>query len=167
MKWVAPILVACALVPFWQRPAHSSANAPFAEWPTTWDGQPMRPLSLSPVETRFAAQFPGRIGRFDAGRFTLVLRDVDEPTRMLHPAADCYRGIGYTVDGEHLEREDGGTMWRCSIASRGGRRVRLCERIGPIDGDGPAFTDASAWYWAALLGQSSGPWRAVTRVEAL
>jgi hypothetical protein len=25
--------------------------------------------------------------------------------------------------------------------------------------------DASSWYWAALLGKSSGPWWAVTTIE--
>jgi len=38
--------------------------------------------------------------------------------------------------------------------------VRVCERIE--DARGLAFTDASAWFWAAQLGRSTGPWRAVT-----
>jgi len=43
--------------------------------------------------------------------------------------------------------------------------VRVCERI--VDARGRQFIDASSWFWAALLGHSSGPWRAMTRVEML
>jgi len=34
------------------------------------------------------------------------------------------------------------------------------ERIE--DARGLAFTDASAWFWAAQLGRSTGPWQAIT-----
>jgi hypothetical protein len=56
-------------------------------------------------------------------------------------------------------------LWRCFEAHQGGQRVRVCERI--VDANGLAFTDTSAWFWAASLGQSAGPWRAVTRVQGL
>ena len=36
-----------------------------------------------------------------------------------------------------------------------------------VDAKGEAFTDASSWFWAAALGQSTGPWRAVTVARAL
>ena len=64
----------------------------------------MRPLALSAVERRFAERFPGRIARLTDGRQIVVLRDVARPTRLLHPAADCYRGLGYRIEGEQLER---------------------------------------------------------------
>ena len=38
--------------------------------------------------------------------------------------------------------------------------MRVCERI--VDAQGRTFTDASSWYWAALLQQSRGPWTALT-----
>jgi len=136
------------------------------EWPTQWQGQPLRPLALSSVEHRFAAQFPGRIARFAvAGGGQLVLREVDRPTRMLHPAADCWRGIGWHIDATQLENDAESLLWRCFVATRNGARVRVCERI--VDAQGNAFTDTSAWFWAASLDQSAGPWRAMTRVESL
>ena len=47
------------------------------------------------------------------------------------------------------------------VAERGsGQKIRVCERI--VDAGGVAFTDTSAWYWAAASGRSSGPWQAVT-----
>ena len=134
------------------------------EWPQQWDGLTLRPLALSAVERRFADRFPGRIARFANGSRTLVLRDVDAPTRMLHPAADCYRGLGYRIDETVLERDGQRRLWRCFVADRSGQRQRVCEQI--LDADGQVFTDASAWYWSALLGRSRGPWRAVTRAEA-
>ena len=69
------------------------------EWPSEWDGAALRPLALSDVEQRFADRFPGAIGRMTDGTQTLVMREVSQPTRMLHPAADCYRALGYRIAG--------------------------------------------------------------------
>jgi len=139
----------------------------FEEWPSQWDGSPLRPLALSPVEQRFARHFPGAIARLTDGQQTLVLRRVDEPTRMLHPAADCYRALGYRIEQARLVRDERQRMWRCFVAGRGSQEapLKVCERI--VDASGGAFTDSSAWYWAALAGQSSGPWQAVTVAQPL
>lgn len=149
--------------------AATPAPAPSAaEWPVEWRGQPLQPLTLSPIEQRFAAQFPGRIARFAlADGSELVLRDVNRPTRMLHPAADCWRGIGWRVQAMRLARDERepDALWRCFEAERGGERVRVCERI--VDAQGRGFTDTSAWFWAASLGKSSGPWQAITHVLGL
>lgn len=138
---------------------------PSTEWPHSWDGHDLRPLALTAVEERFSRQFPGRIARFDAGHFVLVMREVRVPTRQLHPAVDCYRGLGYAIEKVKLERDARQRLWRCFLAIRDGRAVRVCERIEGPDGD--AYTDTSAWFWAAALGRSHGPWNAVTRVERL
>ena len=135
------------------------------ELPTEWGGQPLRPMALSEVERRFSDRFPGTIHRLTDGRQVLVLRDVTQPTRMLHPAVDCYQGLGYRIAAEQLERDAQQRLWRCFEASRNGQRLRVCERI--VDANGQGFTDASAWYWAALLGQSTGPWQAITVARAL
>lgn len=131
------------------------------EWPSQWDGAPLRPLALSEVEQRFADRFPGAIGRMTDGQQTLVMRAVNRPTRMLHPAADCYRALGYRIEQARLERDAQERLWRCFVAQRHGTaNFRVCERI--VDAQGTAFTDTSAWYWAAASGQSHGPWQAVT-----
>lgn len=140
--------------------------ASFQEWPSQWDGAPLRPLALSPVEQRFAQHFPGAIARLTDGHQTLVLRRVDSPTRMLHPATDCYRALGYRIEQTRLVRDEQQRMWRCFVADRGSEaQLKVCERI--VDAKGSAFTDSSAWYWAALAGQSSGPWQAVTVAQPL
>jgi len=135
--------------------------ASFHEWPSQWDGAALRPLALSEVEQRFAERFPGAIARLTDGRQTLVLREVTTPTRMLHPAADCYRALGYRIEQARLERDAQARLWRCFVTEgRGAQKLRVCERI--VDAEGTAFTDTSAWYWAAASGRSHGPWQAVT-----
>ncbi|VWX59385.1 conserved hypothetical protein [Burkholderiales bacterium 8X] len=142
------------------RAASTSASA-LHEWPATWDGLPLRPLALSAVEQRFADRFPGSLARLTDGRETLVFRQVLEPTRMLHPAADCYRALGYRLQQQRLERDAAERLWHCFVAvDAAGRKLRVCERI--VDAKGVAFTDTSAWYWAAASGRSAGPWQALT-----
>ena len=212
-----------------------------SELPRTWQGVPVRPLALSAVEQRFADRFPGSIARLTDGRQIVVLREVAQPTRMLHPAADCFRALGYRIEGERLElparadapaaapraqpaqRNDAaapllqtvalrvtnrlplgnagdapGDTWgatphvasralqpaalgngpaatrpattapnvqRCFTARKGDVALRVCEQIE--DAHGQRFADTSAWYWAAALGRSTGPWRAVTVTQPL
>lgn len=138
-----------------------AAAAAFQEWPAEWDGAPLRPLAASALERRFGERFPGTMARLTDGRQVLLLRRVDAPTRMLHPAADCYRASGYGIAGTRLERDRQQRLWRCFDAERAGQpKWRVCERI--VDGAGAAFTDTSAWYWSAASGRSRGPWQAVT-----
>ncbi len=136
-----------------------------AELPAQWNGVALRPLALSEVEHRFARRFPGTVARLTDGEQVLVLRTVRKPTRMLHPATDCYKGLGYRISHEKLEAIAGRALWRCFVAERAGQRLRVCEHIE--DAQGQTFTDTSAWYWAALAGQSSGPWQATTVASAL
>lgn len=159
----------CAMLPLALPPqaaTRPAAAATTAEWPAEWRGQALQPLARSAVEHRFALQFPGRIARFAlADHSELVLREVTRPTRMLHPAVDCWRGIGWQVHSARLVQDEEAALWRCFEATRDGQRVRVCERI--VDAQGQAFTDTSAWFWAASLGRSLGPWQAITHVEGL
>ncbi len=161
----AGLLVACALLPLLQAAPAAATTSRGVEWPREFDGRLLRPLALSPVEQRFANAFPGAIGRFSDGERLLVLREVQRPTRMLHPAADCYRGLGYGIAAARLERDAQQRLWRCFEARRGTQALRVCERIE--DAQGLAYTDTSAWFWAAALGRSSGPWQAVTTVAVI
>ena len=163
----AVLLPACML---WAAASVSAPQAPARETqgfelPSQWQGRPLRPLALSEVEQRFARQFPGSLARMTDGQRVLVLRAVHRPTRMLHPAADCYQGLGYRIARERLQLDGEQRLWRCFEASRAGQRLDVCERI--VDAQGAGFTDASAWYWAAALGQSQGPWQAITVASPL
>ncbi|WP_280153693.1 exosortase Q [Piscinibacter sp. XHJ-5] len=158
------VAISCALLPL----AHTSP-APMSragsESPIEWEGRELRPLALTAVEQRFADRFPGRIARLTDGEQVLVWREVTAPTRMLHPATDCYRGLGYRIEQARLERDGEERLWRCFVAERDGMRLRVCERI--VDARGQAYTDASSWFWAAQLGQSTGPWQAITLARPL
>lgn len=166
-------LLACALLPLWThevgaRPASEAAVRSIEwpnEWPIEWDGRPLRPIAPTALEERAERSFPGRIVRLTDGRQTLMWRGVPAPTRALHPAADCYRALGYRVEQARLERDERARLWRCFTADRAGSRLRVCERIE--DAAGRAWTDASAWYWAAAMGGSTGPWQAITTARPL
>jgi len=155
----------------WAYPAATGPQTPdrtHVEWPAAMDGRALRPLALSAVEERFSARFAGSIARFTDGERIVVLRHVVAPTRMLHPAADCYRGAGYRIDANGLERRDspqGPSLQRCFVAARGQERLRVCEWI--VDATGTTYTDTSSWYWASALGRSPGPWQAVTIASRL
>jgi len=147
-------------------PAPQAPAVAFHEWPAQWDGTPLRPLAMSAVEERFAHRFPGAIVRMTDGQRMFVMRHVTQPTRMLHPAADCYRALGYRIEKTRLQRDGQGRMWRCFDAQRpDGAGLGVCERI--VDAQGRDFTDTSAWYWAGVAGHSSGPWQAVTVAQPL
>ncbi len=161
----AATLLACALLPLARLAPAAQQNLDSGEWPTEWQGRALRPMALSAVEQRFAARFPGRIARLTDGEQVLVWRAVRAPTRMLHPATDCYRGLGYRIAQARLEADATQQLWRCFVAERDGQKLRVCERI--VDAQGRVFTDASSWFWAAQLGQSMGPWQAITTARAL
>ena len=122
--------------------------------------------TLSPLEERFARQFPGHIARFKDGRNEWIVRIAEKPTRMLHPSSDCFRALGYIVTQPRVHADQRGENWRCFVAQRNGRKLQVCERI--FDAKNGRWTDASSWYWSALLAGASGtsgPWWAVTRVS--
>lgn len=162
------LLLACAMaaaVPLLDVRTDSAATDNFPGWPTHHAGKPLRQLPLGPIEQRFAADFPGRIGRFSDGEQEIVIRWMSRETRKLHPASDCFRGSGYSIAPQPLAIDSTGVRWGSFVASRGERRLQVNERI--YDGLGNQWTDVSAWYWSAATGTSRGPWWAVTTASAI
>jgi hypothetical protein len=155
-----------AAAPLWRdrAPGPRVTSADFPGWPTGLVAADWREQPLSARDARFARDFPGRVGVFTTpeGR-TVIVRYVVQPTRKLHPAADCLRALGYTITPGPLlvERADGGT-WATLTATRASETVRARERL--LGGDGSSWTDISQWYWAATLGSAEGPWWAVTEL---
>ena len=116
---------------------------------------------------RFAHRFPGAIARFGAGRDVLVLRLVNQATRQLHPAVDCFRAAGFATTAPRANVDAQGRAWSCFVATQDGERLRVCERIESADRS-RSFTDVSAWYWSALRSRhSGGPWWATTVITPL
>ncbi len=135
------------------------------QWPTTFEGQKLRPLPLTGSELEFARNFPGSIAMFQTDKQTIIIRRVRQATRQLHPAADCYRASGFRITNLHRETDGAGRAWNVLLAQKSTRRLQVRERI--YDENGQDYTDVSQWYWAALWGQSKGPWWSITTVTAL
>ncbi|WP_158266264.1 hypothetical protein [Allosphingosinicella deserti] len=163
MFFLAAAALAATSAPFLGR----GAPQPPAEvkWPARYEGRALAPMAPAPEDARLARDFPGRIARFSDGRRQIVLRSVATATRQLHPAGDCFRALGYAIEPLPMMSSGSGALASCFRASRNGASVKVCERI--VDARGGSFSDASAWYWPALLGRSRGPWLAATTIESV
>ena len=161
-------IVACAvatLLPFLTAHSETSGSAEavaFPGWPTEFQGKVLTPLPLTEIEQRFNADFPGKIGRFTDGKRELIVRWVTEGTRKLHPASDCFQGLGYSVKPLAIHRDEKGSLWSSFAATKGNDQLRVYERIHNDAGE--TWTDVSAWYWAALK-HGEGSWWAITIAE--
>ena len=161
------VCAAAALMPFLS--AHSeqrslnTSTVVFPGWPDQFEGRTLTALPLTALEQRFTTDFPGRIGRFTDGKREIVIRWVTEATRKLHPASDCFQGIGYSVKPLAVHRDNNGLLWASFAATKGNDRLRVYERIHSESGD--SWTDVSAWFWAAFRQEGSGSWWAITIAE--
>jgi HAMP domain-containing protein len=167
MRAVGIFVLACILaaaVPFVRATSKPrNIDDSFPGWPASFEGRPLVPLPLTAGELRFEREFAGRIARFTDGQREIALRWVTEPTRSLHPAADCLKATGYDVRPQPIMVDHDGRQWGVLSATRNGRTMQVRERI--YDSADHTWTDVSAWYWSALLG-GSGPWWAVTIAES-
>ncbi|MGH9835374.1 MAG: hypothetical protein ACRD9Y_20320 [Blastocatellia bacterium] len=164
-------IVCCAIAAFAPiLPARSNApinEAAFPGWPATLEGRELKPLPLSSREERFVAGFPGRVGRFTDGRREIIIRWVARETRALHPASDCFKGLGYSIRPLPPVTDESDKRWGVFQARMNDESLRVMERIysDSENQNGQNWTDVSTWYWQALLGKTSGPWWALTVTE--
>lgn len=133
-------------------------------WPARYEGRPLTRIAPAPEDRFLARQFPGQVARFSDGRRQIVLRRVAAATRMLHPASDCFRAIGYTATPAPMRLSPDGEPASCFTATRDGRTLTACEQVRDAS-SGESWPDISSWYWSALLGRSQGPWTAALTVE--
>ncbi len=162
LKSVPALMLACmlaALAPFAVPAPTPTEQTGFPGWPNAFEGQRLQSNALSPIEQRFAETFPGRIGRFSDGKREVIMRWIAAPTRKLHAASDCFKGSGYRVKPLPLEAAEGIT-WGAFSAERGTQQLHVREVI--TDANGKRWTDVSAWYWAAVRGETAPPWWAIT-----
>jgi len=160
-------LVACGLAagaPFLpERLDFHAAEMQFPGWPPYFEGKVLKKLKLSESEESFNNGFPGRIAKLSDGEKILIIRWVTHETRKLHPAIDCFKSVGYEVQILPLWVDKDGQRWSRFEAMINGEKALVYERI--FDNDGKSWSDVSAWYWEALLGQTVAPWWAITVVE--
>ena len=158
-----------AVAPF--APMRSDApneQSAFPGWPAQFEGHGLTQLPLSSREERFATDFPGRIARFEAlfsnGQREMIIRWAPRETRALHPASDCFKGLGYSIKPLPARVDPAGHRWGCFEARRGAESLNVYERIYD-SADKESWSDVSSWYWQAMMGQASGGYWAVTVAE--
>lgn len=156
------VAAACPLLPRSPAPLESAAGT-FPGWPPTFEGRALTELPLTSREREFVRDFPGRIARFSDGYREIILRWVTAPTRKLHPASDCFRGIGFAITPLPLRRDFAGKPMGCFRANHGPEQLTVCEMIR--DDAGNTWSDVSAWYWTALFNSSRAPWWSVVVAE--
>jgi len=146
----------------------TNEQSAFPGWPAQFEGRSLTQLPLSSREERFAADFPGRVARFNArfkdGQREIIIRWVARETRALHPASDCFKGLGYAVRPLPVRIDQAGRRWGGFEARRGDEALRVHERIYDSK-DKESWSDVSSWYWQAMMGKTSGGWWAVTVAE--
>ena len=151
-----------AFVPLLEPHTDTCANG-FPGWPASFEGRSLIEEPLNRMEKDAEHSFPGRIGRFNDGQRQIVLRWINRPSRQLHPAEVCFRGLGYQVVPGPLTRDNEGTLWSTFAAARGKERLTVKTLIR--DEHGQTWQDVSSWFWAAALGRSTSPWWAITVAE--
>ena len=154
--------VTAGVVP-WFQPAGVDRGVTPPTWPATFENRPLTLRTVTATDSQWNATFPGSIARFTDGERELIFRFITKATRKVHPAADCFRGLGYSVALLPPRMDAGGHRWSCFTATRDSTRLRVRERITGAPGE--EWTDVSAWFWSALLQRSRGPWMAMTIVE--
>jgi hypothetical protein len=160
---IGAVIAAC--VPLLSTDARRAADDRFPGWPTQFEDRALKQLPLTEREERFNDNFPGQTARFTDGQREIVIRWVAQDTRKLHPAADCFQGIGHQVDYQPIYIDNQGCRWGVFTAQKQQRRLKVRERI--FDDAGNNWTDVSAWYWSAFSGTSTGPWWAITIAERI
>lgn len=152
------VIAVAAVVPFATPASQAIVDESFEGWPRELDGVRLEPRELSERDKPYLAGFPGEIAAFRAGDEDVLLRWVARPTRRLHSAADCYRGLGFETTP--LSSSAGEARFRVTMGDED--RV-VSETL--IDANGKHYAEVGAWYWAAMLGMSPGPWLNVVRVS--
>ncbi len=133
------------------------SNTGFPGWPNRYEARNLTQMPLTENEQAFQRGFPGRIARFSDGQRELIVRWVDAPTRRLHPASDCFRGMGYRIDPLPVAQNSDGIPMGCFEAVKTARTLRVCEYIEAGDG-GETWKDVSTWYWHAVASRRHGGW---------
>ena len=152
----------CIAFPMPPREADEQVARGFPGWPVQFEGEAIAEEPLSELEKGFAKSFPGKIGRFRAGRRIVILRWTTRLTHRVHGAAYCLEATGWKIEPRPPEvRADG--VWSVFRATQGGKTLHVREQAR--DAAGAVFADVPEWFFGALLGRSAGPWWIVTVAE--
>lgn len=133
------------------------------KWPEQFEGRPLKKLELSEIEERFAAKLPGQVARFTDGTREIIFKSVNRATRQLHPASQCFEAHGHKLTPLPIRVDASGKSWSGFLVEKENRSLRVYECVQSPAGE--QWPDVSAWYWAALLGKTEGPWLSIIVAE--
>lgn len=153
---IACIFAACAVFLFPSKHALNNQSV-FENWPQNYEGQSLTLLPLSAKEQQFSKGFPGKIGRFSDGRREIIMRQVSESTRKLHPASDCFKAIGYHIKPIAIEQNKQGVNMGCFLASKQSSILHVCEYI-TNHSKTKSWSDVSSWYWDVFFNKDDSLW---------
>ncbi len=146
-----------------EAPAHVVASSDPLEWPSSEQGVPLLEIPIPDEQIAFLKTFPGSVRAFAWGNELRIYRWVRQPTRQVHPAADCYRSSGWNVTLCPQIQDADGRRWSVTRVESGEQSLEVLEQIR--DGSGQYWTEPSQWYWEALLEKTTGPWWVVSRIR--
>ncbi len=150
---LAPMLFADSTNP-------ESFTTNFPGWPGQYENKSLTELELTDRERFFVKDFPGKVGRFSDGAREIIIRWVESPTRRLHPAADCFKGVGYAMSPLPVDYNLADVPMGCFEATKDGQSRKICEFIIARDSaiDSNSWTDVSSWYWQTVLSNDNNGW---------
>ena len=160
-QWcIVALCLVAASVPLIATPIQATIPDDNPEWPKIINGTTLLSVDSLGEEKAFAEGFPGKMKRFTDGTNAYFIRFIRRESRQLHPSSDCFRGMGYSTVPRDVVVGVDGEQYSSFEASKANSRYLILERI--YDSYGQSWTDVSAWYWAACLGETKGPWFDVT-----
>ena len=153
------LCLAAALVPFLDEKQTGGKIALKCDiiFPEFIEKDGLTECQLSPKEAQFFSRFPGKVAKFRDGHRMIIVRVVNTPTRLLHPALECFSGMGYSITANSIFKDENDRLWGSFKAfHRSGKTYSVKEII--LDSNGKSWSDVSAWYWNAEFSISKGPW---------
>ena len=152
-----------AIIPFFRNETkHQVKNIP---WPETILDSKITEVPLSHQDKIFLADFPGKVARFQSMNNEYILRYITRPSKKLHSSAVCLSSNAAEISYLPLWKDPQGRLWSQFDAKWRGRKLLVKEII--LDKNDQSFSDASSWYWKAILNKSEGPWLSITQITTI
>ncbi len=139
------------------------SDAQFPGWSEAINLSEVNKEPLTEREKAFEKGFPGRIARFTKAHTDIVVRWLYRRSRKLHPANDCFRGMGYSITPMRPVRDETGHQWSRFKATKGKESVYVFERI--YNSKGRSWSTVSEWNWYTLWKDAQPPWWCITIIS--
>ena len=153
-----------ALLPFF-RTGINTDQIQDIQWPEEILGEKIIETPLSDQDKIFLTDFPGKVARFRSTNKEYSLRYITRPSRKLHSSAVCLSSNAAEISYLPLWEDRQGRRWSQFKAKWKRKNLLVKEII--IDKNHKSSSDASSWYWQAILNKSDGPWLSITQITTI